>query len=113
MRRVTIREWTNALELGSFRQNDRSFLRFGNLYCPIGVACQLAGIGWRKLPDNVYALRSGDEYMPDNWYLSRMGEVGVWLRKPSDERQRMHVIAELHGAGWTFKRIAQSIRLTP
>ena len=46
---VTRAEWIAALRSGAYKQG-RDSLKRGDRFCCLGVACDLAGFNWRRLP---------------------------------------------------------------
>lgn len=87
------RVWLEALRSGQYKQG-RYFLRTGNSYCCLGVACEVFGPGFKGSGDNPY--RAVDT-----------GAAGLWYGNASGPQQRvMGQAAVLNDELASFEEIA-------
>ena len=74
------KKWIEALESGDYTQA-RGYLRNGNSYCCLGVACDISGMGkWLKVNDEEghnYYVYQMDEVNHESSILPK--EVADWL----------------------------------
>lgn len=101
LKTITRAEWIAALRGGEYKQGKES-LKKGRAFCCLGVACDLAGIDWRKLTANSRKVAEFD--LVDASTLNRM--LGV---NDSDTRH----LATMNDNGRTFSEIADHIEAMP
>lgn len=118
-----VKKWVAALESGEFQQV-KGFLRAGDQYCCLGVACELyrrevGGVHWRDI--------GGEHLGVKELCLDFGGSASSWL--PTQVREWLELrttnghfarpeetpnsLASLNDKGATFKEIAAVIRSEP
>lgn len=96
------RKWIKALTSGKYKQA-QEYLRYGNGYCCLGVACKIVGIPSNELLNRGLPPESPDEF-EEKAGFDRVPEC---LRSG---RRIARKLAQMNDKGISFKEIAQWIR---
>lgn len=96
--RENLLAWCEALKSGRYKQGS-GFLRRWDLYCPLGIAAELAGENWISDYEGVYSISNGNKYLP--YYI--LNYYGI-----TEEQQTS--ISQLNDRhNFTFEEIAEQI----
>lgn len=114
-REVSVVEWLSALRSGKYEQAEGVLCNYGR-YCCLGVACDLAQLGWTlsECPDGPshQLSHSGADVMPEPEDYEAMGELGQFLSSEYDADRTGSIGqygAEMNDAGKSFVEIADEM----
>lgn len=103
------RALVDALRSGTYRQG-AGFLRLGDRYCCLGVACDVLGMRWRKYNDDgVWAIGDVIGVLPSTARRAlgwRDADGGLRVRNRDGIQL---TLADLNDAGFTLAQIADVI----
>jgi len=100
--------WVKALRSGKYKQG-RGALRTGDMYCCLGVACELAGAKAEK-PDDLIG-----PYGYDGIFFTLPVSVQKWLgvKTGNGTYEVEHALSSDNDVGKTFEAIADIIKSEP